>query len=76
MISQELYSLELENEFLLNEVTYRFDYENGSTRITSDEKLEGKGILMKPIFVFMKGYFQNETQKSLDRLKNFLESQN
>jgi len=31
---------------------------------------------MKPIFVFVIGYLENETQKSLNQLKNFLEYQN
>jgi len=74
LVPNKLYSLKLENDVLTNNVTFNFISIGNKTEITSSEQLEGKGFIMKPIFVFMKGYLQSESQASLDRFKLLVES--
>ena len=73
-VSHETYAIQWENDVLVNNIVYHFSVDSDGTLIEVSETLEGKGFLMKPIFVFMKGYLQSETQFSLEQLKAFIES--
>lgn len=69
----EYYAVDYENEVLTNTLEYFFEETREGTKIIAKEQISGKGILMKSIFVFMKGMFKSESQKSLDRLKILVE---
>ena len=73
-VPHESYAIEWENDVSINNIEYHFFGNSNGTIIEVTEKLQGKGLLMKPIFVFMKGYLQSETQFSLEQLKAFIES--
>lgn len=67
-------AITIENDILINDVSYNFEESNGGTRIRMNASLEGKGWLMKPIFVFMKGYMQSESVTALEKMKEGIEN--
>ncbi len=69
----EYYAIDYDNEVLTNNLEFIFKENSEGTVIITNEQISGKGILMKSIFVFMKGMFESESQKSLDRLKILVE---
>lgn len=70
---QEKYVFDLENDVMVNRVSYTFEDMDGKTHLVASESLRGKGILMKPIFVFMQGMFQDTQQQTLNDLKAAIE---
>lgn len=73
-VTNEIYTIKWENDVLVNKAIYQFSSDGNGTIIEVSEELEGKGFLMKPIFVFMQEHFQSETHDSLERFKTFVES--
>ena len=71
----EFYAFQYENDVLTNHLEFLFKESPEGTQIIANEHVTGKGILMKSIFVFMKGMLKSEAQKSLNRLKILIEEQ-
>ncbi len=69
----EFYAFQYDNNVLTNNQEFLFKATPEGTQIVANEHITGKGMLMKSIFVFMKGMFKSESQKSLDRLKILIE---
>lgn len=69
----ESYVIKIENDFLINQVEYTFTGTEKGTLVRSRSNLEGKGVLMKSIFPFMRGMFRSDLHTSLNRLKKTVE---
>lgn len=67
------YSFELENDVLINTISYNFEPLQEGTRIYTTNKIHGKDILMRSIFPFMKSMFLHQTEVDLNKLKNLIE---
>jgi uncharacterized protein YndB with AHSA1/START domain len=72
---EKKYVFELENDVRINIVSYEFsEISPGVTKLTEKQQLHGKDFLMKPIFVFMKGYLHSQAMESLNKFKETAES--
>jgi len=67
------YSLERENDVLINNIDYSFESTGEGTRIRTTNTLVGKDVLMKSIFPFMKGMFTSQIETELIKLKEIIE---
>lgn len=70
----ELFAFHLENKILDSDVQIYFSSKNNITEITVDNKIEGKNIYWKSLFVFTQLYFKNKQQENYERLKQVIES--
>jgi uncharacterized protein YndB with AHSA1/START domain len=71
----EQYSFVLENDVLTNVIDIRLAESGGKTTITSDEKVTGKNIFWKSLFVWFHSTFKNGSQENLNDLKRYIEKQ-
>jgi hypothetical protein len=67
------YSIERENDVLINHIDYSFEVAGEGTRIKTTNTLAGKDVLMKSIFPFMKGMFISQIETELTKLKEIIE---
>lgn len=68
------YAFERESEVLVNNIEFTFEVAGeDATKITTKNTLEGKDVLMKSIFPFMKGLFIRQIESELMELKNVIE---
>ena len=54
-----------------------FDEQGGKTKIKTESRVEGKGIMMKSMFAIMDmltGSFQSQEEKNINALKKVIES--
>ena len=73
-IEQEKYVFDIESDVLIQRVEFDFSPNGEETLVRASESLEGKGLLMKPIFVFMQGMLHDVQEETLNNLKLTVES--
>ena len=64
----------LENEVLYNDAQMLFTEKDGQTTITVKNKIRGKNIFWRSMFVLSKGYMMNKQQEMYESLGKVIES--
>lgn len=72
----EVFAFNLSNEMMSNDIEIVFTSKGQRTLITAHNKVSGKNIFWKSLFVVSKSYFKNVQQKSYEKLKIVIEEKN
>lgn len=68
-------TLNFDSEMMVFDQTTTFEEEDGKTKIKTDSKVSGKGMMLKSMFALMEmmgGAFQAQEVKNIDRLKQVI----
>ena len=69
----EVFAFNLSNEMMSEDVEIVFTSKGKNTIITAHNKVNGKNIFWKSLFVVSKSYFKNAQQESYEKLKIVIE---